>query len=76
MNKNNGFDLFIDVVFSMSPQLVLLGTKAQDLLASFRLGEGETLSQFHIIDLQVRSEIFLFQYGTGQIKNLTGKYIT
>ena len=72
MNNYNGFDLIVAVLFVMSTQL---GDKAQDLLIYFRLGEGETPPQFHLIDIQIRNEIFLLQYETGQINNLTGKYI-
>ena len=75
MNHYNGFDLLVAVVFSVSPQLGMLWPKAQDLVISFRHGEGETLPQFHLRALQIRSEIFLFQDKTGQINNLTGKYI-
>ena len=75
MNNDNGFYLLIDVVFSVSPQLGGLVTKDQDLVISFRLGEGETISQFHLRALQIISENLLFQDETGQISNLTGKYI-
>ena len=75
MNNDNGFDLLIAVVFATSPQLGGLGPKAQDLVIYFRLGEGETLPQLHLRALHNRSENFLFQYQTGKIKNLTGKYI-
>ena len=59
MNNDNEFDLLISVVLSMSPQLGGIGTKSQELEISFFLGEGETLKQFHLRDLQVRSEFFL-----------------
>ena len=72
MNNDNGFDLLIYVVFSMIPQLSGRGTKSQDLVISFFLGEEETLPQFHIRALQIRSEIFLLKDETGQINNLTG----
>ena len=62
MNNYNGFELLIDVVFSISPQLVGLGHKAQDLVISFRLGEGETIPQFHLRALHIISELFLLQY--------------
>ena len=73
MNNNNGFDLLIAVLFAMSSWLGGLGTKAQDLLVSFCLGEVETLPQLRLRSLQVRSEIVLLEYETGQINNLTGK---
>ena len=57
----------------MSTQLGGLGPKVQDLVVPFRLGEGETLHQFHLKALKFRSEIFLFQDETVQINNLTGK---
>ena len=44
MNIDNVFDLIIDVVFVMIPELGGIGPKAQDLLKSFPNGEGETLS--------------------------------
>ena len=75
MNNDNGFDLLIAVVFAMSPQLGLLGPKAQDLVISFRLGEGETLAQLHLRYIQIRDEIFLLQDKPGQTNNPTGKYI-
>ena len=59
----------------MSPQLEGLGPKAHDLIISSHIAEGENLPQFHLIDLHTRSEIFLSQDKTGQINNLTGKYI-
>ena len=39
MNYDNAFDLLIAVVFAMGLQLVVLGTKSQDLVIPFRLGE-------------------------------------
>ena len=59
----------------MSTQLGVIGSKAQDLVISFFIGEVETLPQFHLRALHIRSEIFLFQDKTGQINNLIGKYI-
>ena len=44
MNNDNGFDLIIFVVLSMSTQLGGLGPKAQYLVIHFRLGEGYTLT--------------------------------
>ena len=75
MNNNNLFNLLNGVGFSVSPKLVVLGPKSQDLVISFYLDEGETIPQFHIRYLHIRSEIFLLQDETGQINNLTGKYI-
>ena len=51
MNNDNSFDLLISVVFSRSPQLGRLGPKAQDLVISFCLDEGEAIPQFHLRDL-------------------------
>ena len=75
MNNDNGIELIIDVVFAIIPKLVVFGPKAQDLVISFILGEAETLPQLHFRALQIRSEIFFFCDETGQINNLTGKYI-
>ena len=73
MNNDYGFDLIIAVVFVMSTQLGGLVPKSQDLVISFFLGEVETLPQFHLRALQIRTEIFLLQDKTGKINNLTGK---
>ena len=73
MNNYNGFDLLIDVVFVISPQLVVLGPKDQGLVISFLLGEGEILTQFHLRVSQIRSELFLFKYQIEKINNLIGK---
>ena len=43
MDIDNGFELLIDVVFVMSNQLGGLGTKAQDLVTSIQICEGQTL---------------------------------
>ena len=75
MNNDNVFDLLIAGFFAISPQLGVLGLKAQYLVISFRLGEGETLPRLRLRAIQIRSEIFLLQYETGQINNLTSKYI-
>ena len=75
MNKNNVFDLLIAVVFSISQKIGVIGTKDQYLVISFCLCEGENLPQFHLRALHIRSKIFLLQYKTGKINNLTGKYI-
>ena len=76
MNNDNGFDLIFAVVFAMSPQLGGLGTKYQDLVIPFFLYEGETLPKLHLRALKIISKLFLLQYQTGQINNLTGKYTT
>ena len=52
-----------------------LGVKAQYLVVSFCLGEGETLPQFHIISFQARIKKILFKDETGKINNIIGKYI-
>ena len=75
MNNDNDFDLLIDVVFDMNPQIGVLGTKYQDLVISFCLGEEESIPQFHLIYLHIRSEILLLQDKTRQINNPTDKYI-
>ena len=75
INNYNRFDLLIAFVFYMSPQLGGLELKAQDLVIPFHLGEGETLPEFHLRALTIRSELDLMQYQTGQINNLAGKYI-
>ena len=75
MNKNNGFDLLIGFVFAMTQQLGGIGAKDQYLVIPFCLCEGEIFPRFHLRALHVRSEIFLLQYKTGQINNLTDKYI-
>ena len=41
MNNDNVFDLLVAFVVSVSPQLGVLGTKAQNLVIYFRFGEGE-----------------------------------
>ena len=68
MNNDNGFDLLIAIVFAMITQLGVLGTKSQDLVIYFRLGEGVTILKFHLRSLQIISENFLLQYDTGKIK--------
>ena len=73
MNIYNGSGLTIAVVFAMMTQIGLLGTKAQDLVIYFHLGEGENISQFQIRALQAQSENVLLKYETGQINNPTGK---
>ena len=60
----------------MSPQLGVFVTKAQYLVISFFLGEGETIPQFHLRAIHIKSEIFLLQDITVKTNNLTGKYIT
>ena len=55
MHNNNVFDLLIAVIFTMSPQIGVLGTKAQYFLIPFRLGEVETLPYFHLRDITIRS---------------------
>ena len=59
----------------MSPQVGGLVTKAQDLVIPFCLGEGDSIPDFHIRSLAIRSELVLMKDQTGQINNLTGKFI-
>ena len=66
MHNDNYFDLLIDVVFAMSPQLGVLGPKAQDVVISFFLGEEETLPDFHLRALKIRIELYFMQDQTGQ----------
>ena len=73
MNIYNGFDLIVAVVFSMVLQLGGIGPKSQDLFISFRLGELESLPDFHLIDLQEKIEIYMLNNETVQANNLTGK---
>ena len=73
MNKNNSFDLIITVVFAMSPHIGGLGPKTKDLVIPFRLYEVETLPQFYLRALHIRSDFLLLQDKTGQTNNLTDK---
>ena len=75
MHIDNVFDLLIAVVFAMNTQLGGLGTKYQYLVIPFFLGEVETLTCFHLKALTIRSKLKFMQGQTGQISNLTGKYI-
>ena len=75
MHYDNLFELIIAVVFAMSPELVELGPKSQDLVIPFRLGEGEPLPDFHRRALAIGSDIELIRYQKGHVNNLTGKYI-
>ena len=63
------------VVFSMIPQLGVIGPKSQDIVISFCLGEGESLPELHSRALQSRRNIYLLNDEIGQANNLTGKYI-
>ena len=58
MNIENYFDLLIIAVFVMSPKIVWLVPKSQDLVIYFCLGEWGTLPQLQIRALQAKSEIF------------------
>ena len=60
---------------AMHPQLRVIGPKSEDLVVSFCLGDGETLPQFHLRAPQGQSEKIMLKYETGQINNLTDKYI-
>ena len=75
MHYDNGFEIILAVVFATSPQLGGLGPKAQDIVIPLHLDEEELLSDFHLRALAIRSELVLTIYQTGQINNLTGKYI-
>ena len=75
MHYYNGFELLIAFSFSAIPQLGGIGPKAQDLVISFCLGEGESLPYFHLRDLSIRSELVLMIYQTRNINKLTGKKI-
>ena len=72
---DNYFDLLIAVVFFMSHQLGEIGPKSQYHVIYFRLGEGETFQQFHLIALQAQSKNLLLKDSTWKINNSTGKYI-
>ena len=73
MHYDNGFEIIIAVFLYMIPQLKVLGPKAQDLVISLYLGEGESLPYFHLRSLAIRSELILTINQTGHIRNLTVK---
>ena len=75
MNIDNVFDLIMDVVSSISPQVGGLKPKSQDPVISFRLGEGVTLPKFKLRALKSWCENFLLKDKTRNINNLTGTYI-
>ena len=75
MYNDNLFDILISVVFVISPQIGGLGPKTQDIVILFRLCKEETLPDFYLEALTIRSELDLMQYQRGQINNLIGKYI-
>ena len=73
MQYENGFELLIAVVYSMSPQLGGIGHKAQELGIPFQISEGQPLPYFHLVSLSIRSKLVLKRYQTGQINDPTGK---
>ena len=73
MHCGNGFEILINVVFSIIPKLGGIGPKAQELVIPFWLGEGKYLSNFHLRDLAVRSELVFTRDKTGYINNLKVK---
>ena len=75
MHYDNVSVLLITVVFSVIPQLGGLGPKSQDLVITFFLGEGDSLPDFHLRVLAIRSDLEFIRYQTVHINNLTGKYI-
>ena len=75
MHYDNEFELILEVVFGMSPQLGGLGPKKQDLVIPLHLGEGELLSYYHLIALAIMIELVLTRDQKGQMNNLTGKNI-
>ena len=75
MNIDNGFELLVTVVFTMSPQLGGLGPKSKDLVKLFRLERREYLSQSHLKYLQSICKIYPLNDETRQTNNLTGKNI-
>ena len=75
MQYDNGFELLIAFVFSMGPKLLGLGPKSQDILIPFYLGEGDSLTDFHLRALAIRSELVLKRHQTEYIYKPTGKYI-
>ena len=75
MRHVNGFELLIAVVFNMIPQLGVLGPKSQELLIPSCLGEGESLTYFHLRALAIKIELILMRDEICHINNLTVKYI-
>ena len=68
MHYENVFELLIAVVFYMSPQIWVIGPKAQYLVIPFWLGEGKSLPYFLLRALAIRSELVLKRDQTGYIK--------
>ena len=75
MHYDNGFELLIALIFNVISQLGGLGPKSKDLVIPFCLGKLESLTEFHLISIAIKSDIILMGDKTGQINNLTGKYI-
>ena len=59
----------------MISQLGVIGPKSQDLVIPFCLGEGEYLPDFHLIALDIISELVFMRDKPVHINNLTVKYI-
>ena len=55
MHIENAFDLHVTILFSIIPQLGVIGSKSQDFLISFCLGKVESLPKFRLRDIQERS---------------------
>ena len=70
MNIDNIFDILVAFLFSMSPQLGGLGSKSQELLIYFLLGEGEPITEFYLRYFQTRSETYLLNDKKLQTNNL------
>ena len=75
MHYDNGFELLIEVVFYMSPQLGGIAPKSQDNVIPLCLGEGESRPHFHLRSLSIICELVLMRDKTVHINNLTGEYI-
>ena len=73
MHYKNGFELLIAVIFNMIPKIGGVGTKAQDIVVPFFLGEVLSLPDSHVIAFSIKSELILLGDKTSHINNLTGK---
>ena len=61
-----GFDLFITIVQTLSPQLGGVFCDLQDYVKSLKINDGEPVMEFYLRALQMSQEITLQQDKTGQ----------
>jgi hypothetical protein len=74
-HNSNGFYILNTIIWENSPQLGGQGDSAEHRVMNYYIIPGDTITEFYVRAVNIKSQLNLLQDNTGQNNKLTGKFL-